>query len=785
MSVIGFDLGNETCQIAAAKGGGIEVLDNEYSLRLTPSYVGFSSYLRNIGVSAKNQIIPNIKNTIFNFKTILGKKFSDKYTQSELTFLPYDTLELPSGDVGVEVNYRNEQVKLSILQITAIMLTKLKSIAEYKTGIKVQDCVISVPVYYTDIQRRALLDAAEIAGLKAAQLLNESTAAALFYGFYKQNMFQTDPKIVVFVDLGHSALTVTACKFYEEKLCILGSVWNMRVGGRNFDLILVRHFLDDFKERYNIDVMANRKALMTLFRECEILKKQMSANPQELEMTIECLMEDKDVRGKMKRKFFEEISASSLLAIEKTMEDLISQCQLEKQDVDAVQLIGGSSRIPALKNIIVKVFGKEPQTTLNQDEAIARGCCLQCALLSPTLMTKPYQIEDIQPFALMVMYKTDNVTEEIPILKRFHKIPITRLIKFPYKGLFTLEVFYEFEAGEFEDLGKFCFADLSQEIENSSSAKVEVKIFIDANGIFNILSAKVIAKYENNTGKIDKGAQTLAMVPYDDQASPTYNMEQDLPTDIENVPEATEKLKNTIKIFDLEFISILHKLDRNDIAKYKTEEQEMRQSDLRSQRIADLRNALEEYIFHVRAKLATEIFNYVSEEMKLDLSQRVNEAENWLYDSEQLQDENEFKEHLDELKSEFQGILDRCEKIQDVKDALREFQKFLEFSAKDIQFFGDETNCNKQYEEIKEKLDHANDFVSVNLHAIDRIKCLKELEISANLVREEMKGFQDKLQQMHKLNQLPTIALEKTEANNDNTNKYEDDRQSPIDPNQV
>ncbi|GIX77851.1 heat shock protein 105 kDa [Caerostris extrusa] len=191
MSVVGLDIGNDTCYIAVAKSGGIEVIDNEYSLRVTPSYVGFSDKSRDTGITAKTKLVQNINNTVFGFKTILGKKFED--SSKDLSYLSFSVTELPSGEYGVKVKYLHEEVVFSIQQIMAMLITKLKTITECKLRAKVRECVLSVPAYYTDAQRRALLDAAEIADLKVLKLINEPTAVALSYGFYRQHLFD-EPK---------------------------------------------------------------------------------------------------------------------------------------------------------------------------------------------------------------------------------------------------------------------------------------------------------------------------------------------------------------------------------------------------------------------------------------------------------------------------------------------------------------------------------------------------------------------------------------------------------------
>ncbi|CAB0002287.1 unnamed protein product [Nesidiocoris tenuis] len=302
MSVIGIDFGNESCYVAVARAGGIETIANDYSLRATPSCVAFSGQNRLLGVAASNQMVTNMKNTIHGFKRLLGRTTNDPHVINEIKHLPYQTQSLPNNQIGIKVNYMNEDHVFTPEQITAMLFTKLKDTSEQALKTKVNDCVISVPFYFTDSERRALLDAAQIAGLNVLRLMNETTATALTYGIYKQDLPEPDdkPRNVIFVDCGHSALQVSAVAFNKGKLKMLATASDPNFGGRDIDAILVEHFCKDFETRYKINPRTNPRALLRLRTEAEKLKKQMSANSTKLPMNIECFMDDKDVHGDMK-----------------------------------------------------------------------------------------------------------------------------------------------------------------------------------------------------------------------------------------------------------------------------------------------------------------------------------------------------------------------------------------------------------------------------------------------------------------------------------------------------
>uniref|UniRef100_A0A672RTR9 Heat shock 70 kDa protein 4-like n=1 Tax=Sinocyclocheilus grahami TaxID=75366 RepID=A0A672RTR9_SINGR len=303
MSVVGFDVGFLSCYVAVARAGGIETVANEYSDRSTPACVSFGPRNRSIGAAAKSQVVTNCKNTVQGFKRFHGRAFSDPFVQNLKSSLVYDLSQMPSGMTGIKVMYLEEEKVFSIEQITAMLLSKLKETAESALKKPVADCVISVPCFYTDAERRSVIDAAQIAGLNCLRLMNETTAVALAYGIYKQDLPAPEekPRTVVFVDIGHSGYQVSVCAFNKGKLKILATAFDPEMGGKDFDERLVRHFCEEFAVKYKLDVKSKPRALVRLYQECEKLKKLMSANSSDLPLNIECFMNDIDVSGKLNR----------------------------------------------------------------------------------------------------------------------------------------------------------------------------------------------------------------------------------------------------------------------------------------------------------------------------------------------------------------------------------------------------------------------------------------------------------------------------------------------------
>uniref|UniRef100_A0AAR2JRV1 Heat shock protein 105 kDa n=1 Tax=Pygocentrus nattereri TaxID=42514 RepID=A0AAR2JRV1_PYGNA len=476
MAVVGFDLGFQNCYIAVVKSGGIETVANEFTDRCTPAVVSFGPKNRFVGNAAKNQAITNPASTVCNFKRLHGRLFEDAVVQAERANLPYDLAPLCDGRVSAKVVYLEKEHQFTIEQITAMLLTKMKETAEASLQKKVVECVISIPSFFTDSERRSVLDAAKIAGLNCLRLMNDTSAVALSYGIYKQDLPDPEekPRIVFFVDMGHSAFQVSACAFNKGKLKVLSTAFDPYLGGRDFDQRLVEHFCAEFKSKYKLDVKSRVRALLRLQQECEKLKKLMSSNSTDIPLNIECFMDDKDVSGKMNRAKFEELCADLIERVTVPLVAALEQAQVQLQDINAVEIVGGATRIPAVKAQISKFFRRDVSTTLNADEAVARGCALQCAMLSPAFKVRDFCITDVIPFPISLSWSSeaDEAKSCHEIFGKNHPSPSSKVITFHRNKPFVLEAFYS-------DPGSLPFPEQNGEFSgqppNAKKAKMKVK----------------------------------------------------------------------------------------------------------------------------------------------------------------------------------------------------------------------------------------------------------------------------------------------------------------------
>uniref|UniRef100_A0A3Q1F283 Heat shock protein 4 like n=1 Tax=Acanthochromis polyacanthus TaxID=80966 RepID=A0A3Q1F283_9TELE len=619
MSVVGIDVGFQNCYIAVARSGGIETIANEYSDRCTPACVSLASKNRMIGNAAKSQIITNFKNTVHGFKKFHGRAFDDPFIQAEKPKLPYSLHKLANGNTGIKVRYLDEDKAFTVEQITGMLLTKLKETSESALKKPVVDCVISVPSFFTDAERRSVFDATQIAGLNCLRLINDTTAVALAYGIYKQDLPTPEerPRNVVFVDMGHSSFQVSITAFNKGKLKVLATAFDLYLGGRNFDETLVDYFCEEFKGKYKLNVRDNPRALLRLHQECEKLKKLMSANSSDLPLNIECFMNDIDVSSRMNRMQFEDMCAQYLMRVEMPLKAALEQSKLSRDDIYGVEIVGGATRMPAIKERIAKFFGKDISTTLNADEAVARGCALQCAILSPAFKVREFSITDVVPFPITLRWKspTEDGLGECEVFSKNHAAPFSKVITFHKKEPFDLEAFYSCpQELPYPDhrIGCFSVHNVVPQPDGDSS-KVKVKVRVNVHGIFSVSSASLIEK----------------------QKGEGEDMQIDSEPMVQNEGRGEEQFLWCYCIF------VCFSSQRQMIIQDKLVKE-----------LNDAKNAVEEYVYDLRDKLCGMYEKYVTEEDSNRLTLMLEDTENWLYEDGEDQPKQVYEEKLEGLKDE-------------------------------------------------------------------------------------------------------------------------------------
>ncbi|XP_068571811.1 heat shock 70 kDa protein 4a [Cebidichthys violaceus] len=714
MSVVGFDLGFQSCYVAVARAGGIETVANEYSDRCTPSVVSFGPRNRSIGAAAKSQVVTNCRNTVQGFKRFHSRAFTDPYVQLAKSNLVYDLAQMPSGATGIKVMYMEEERVFSIEQVTGMLLTKLKETAESALKKPVADCVISVPSYFTDSDRRSVMDAAQIAGLNCLRLMNDTTAVSLAYGIYKQDLPAPEdkPRIVVFVDVGHSGYQVSVCAFNKGKLKILATAFDSELCGKAFDDILVNHFCEEFGKKYKLDVKSKPRALVRLHQECEKLKKLMSANSSDLPLNIECFMNDIDVSGKLNRGHFEEMCAGLLTKVEGPLRSVMEQAKLKKEDVYAVEIVGGASRIPSIKERIGKFFGKELNTTLNADEAVARGCALQCAILSPAFKVREFSITDVVPYSISLKWNSaaEEGLSDCEVFQKNHAAPFSKVLTFFRKEPFTLEGYYS-SPKELpypnSTIGKFLVHNVVPQASGESS-KVKVKVRVNVHGMFSVSSASLIevmktaegeeaietdqpAKEEENKMHVDQEDHKHQSGDNADNKSEVEEMEttEDAKQAKKNdQPPQAKKPKVKTKTVELPIENSLHGQLSDDVLNMSVEnEGKMIMQDKLEKERNDAKNYVEEYVYDMRDKLHGVLEKFVNEADRDTFSLKLEDTENWLYEDGEDQQKQVYIDKLAELKKLGQPICERYMEAEERPKAFEELGRLIQMYMKIIEAY--------------------------------------------------------------------------------------------------
>ncbi|XP_073680216.1 heat shock 70 kDa protein 4a [Garra rufa] len=772
MSVVGFDVGFQSCYVAVARAGGIETVANEYSDRCTPSFVSFGPRNRSIGAAAKSQVVTNCKNTVQGFKRFHGRAFSDPYVQAAKSGLVYDLAQMPTGTTGIKVMYMEEEKVFSIEQVTGMLLTKLKETAEAALKKPVADCVISVPSFFTDAERRSVMDAAQIAGLNCLRLMNDTTAVALAYGIYKQDLPAPEekPRTVVFVDVGHASYQVSVCAFNKGKLKVLGSAFDPELGGKDFDEVLVNYFCEEFAKKYKLDVRSKPRALVRLYQECEKLKKLMSANSSDLPLNIECFMNDIDVSSKLNRANFEEFCGDLLAKVEAPLRSIMEQTRLKKEDIYAVEIIGGASRIPAIKERISKFFGKELSTTLNADEAVARGCALQCAILSPAFKVREFSITDVVPYPISLKWTSaaDEGVSDCEVFPKNHAAPFSKVLTFYRKEPFSLEAYYSnLKELPYPDptIGQFNIQKVVPQA-SGESAKVKVKVRVNVHGVFSVSSASLVevvksaegeepmetdtpAKEDENKMQVDQEAQKSQGDDQKEQADKKSDSE-DMETSTEDKqgdkkneqPPQAKKAKVKTKTVDLPIENSLNwQLASETLNVFVENEGKMIMQDKLEKERNDAKNYVEEYVYEMRDKLHGVLENFVSEADRDSFSLKLEDTENWLYEEGEDQQKQVYIDKLNELKKLGQPIQNRFVEAEERPKAFEELGRQIQ-----------------QYMKIVEAY-KAKDELYDHLEELDMMKVEKQLNEAMTWMNNKMN-----LQSKQSLNQDPVVKTQEIQG---------------------
>jgi heat shock protein 5 len=377
-TVIGIDLGTTYSCVGVFKNGRVEIIANDQGNRITPSYVAWTEDgERLIGDSAKNQATINPENTVFDVKRLIGRKYNDKSVQNDKKLFPFAIVNKEDKPY-VQVTLEGKNRQFAPEEISAMVLVKMKEIAEAYLGTEVKNAVVTVPAYFNDAQRQATKDAGTISGMKVERIINEPTAAAIAYGMDKSG---GESNVLVF-DLGGGTFDVTLLTIDNGVFEVLATNGDTHLGGEDFDQRVMQYFIKMMKKKSDVDISKDKRALQKLRKEVERVKRALSSQ-QQARLEIEDLAEGYDLSETLTRARFEELNADLFKKTLGPVSKVLDDADVSKSEVDEIVLVGGSTRIPKVQSLISDFFGgKEPSKGINPDEAVAYGAAVQGGILS-------------------------------------------------------------------------------------------------------------------------------------------------------------------------------------------------------------------------------------------------------------------------------------------------------------------------------------------------------------------------------------------------------------------
>ncbi|KAH7628572.1 heat shock protein 70 family [Sordaria sp. MPI-SDFR-AT-0083] len=559
---IGIDLGTTYSCVAIYEGTNVEIIANEQGSFTTPSFVSFTAEERLIGEAAKNQAAMNPKNTVFDVKRLIGRRIDDPTVKKDMESWPFKVVDDGNGNPKVEVDYLGGVHTFSAQEISAMVLTKMKEIAEVKIGKKVEKAVITVPAYFNDNQRQATKDAGAISGLNVLRIINEPTAAAIAYGL-GANKSNKERNVLIY-DLGGGTFDVSLLNIQGGVFTVKATAGDTHLGGQDFDTNLLDYCKKEFTRRTKKDLSGDARALRRLRTACERAKRTLSSGAQTT-IEIDSLFDGEDFNINVTRARFEDLNAKAFSGTLEPVAQVLKDAAIEKSAVDEIVLVGGSTRIPKVQKLLSEFFdGKKLEKSINPDEAVAYGAAVQAGILSgkaTSAETSDLLLLDVVPLSLGVAMEGNIFA---PVVPRGQTVPTIKKRTFTTVADNQQTVQFPVFQGErvnCEDntsLGEFTLAPIPP--MKAGEPVLEVVFEVDVNGILKVTATEKTSgrsaniTISNSVGKlssseIEKMVEEAEKFKSNDEAfSKRFEAKQQLESYISRVEEIVSDPTLSLKL---------------------------------------------------------------------------------------------------------------------------------------------------------------------------------------------------------------------------------------------
>eukprot|EP01126_Amoeba_proteus_P059233 TRINITY_DN771_c0_g1_i1.p1 TRINITY_DN771_c0_g1~~TRINITY_DN771_c0_g1_i1.p1 ORF type:complete len:814 (+),score=223.09 TRINITY_DN771_c0_g1_i1:88-2529(+) len=733
MSIVGFDFGSRNCTIAVIRNRKLEIATNEVSMRYTPNVVGFTFKKREVGEAGKVQFLRNAQNSVYGTKLLLGRKFQDPDLQKILPKLGAGRwTELENGDVGLTASYAGDTTVFTAEQLTACMLTNLKYTTEAFTLAPMSNCVVSVPGWWSHRQRRAMLNACSIAEIVPLRLVNDLSAVAFNYGFYHPNDFNEKSQKVMFVSLGHTGFQCNVVEFSKPCCTVKATAYDLTIGASLIDEILATHFAQRFHKKTGSNLQQNKRAMLKLLLATEATKKTLNTNPF-ASINQDCIFDGLDLQDSItKDEYIEMLNTYNIpQRVVQCVKGCLESAKIQASELLAIEWVGSGMRVQAIRDALETFFGRPLSATMNAEEAVAMGCALLCARLSPTASTRPYDLVELNKNNIIIDWNSDGPDRKRHSLVLYpagFALPSTKVRTSTFNRQtsdpFEVQLCYPNDTAHvLQGSHTIALAKVSGIPKRNSDLTIKMKFRADPSGTVSVVQTDMIEEKEETVEvpipmeeEKKEGEGEKAGTEGEKKDGEAMETEEKKPKTRTEVRKVDASTKLTTEVLSDE-------LTAQKVAQFKTFEQSMRATEAAVVAALTAKNDLETFVYFVREKIDGAWKEFGTSRELSSLGDILDGTSAWLYGDGDDVTKDEYLTKKSAITNISNKLDSRHKEWNSVPVALDELNKAVGYFKAEAQS-GDEKYSHIAPEEMSKILTQCSDaerVVGEKLGALQRL----------------------------------------------------------------